>query len=39
MLSKIGSTETPIGPLNAAAVPCPSAHPAAPLPASVLTFQ
>ena len=34
-----GSTDTPCGPLNIAVVPCPSAHPASPLPASVLTFQ
>ena len=38
-LSEAGSTDTPTGKLNAATVPCPSAHPAAPLPASVLTFQ
>ena len=38
-LSVTGSTDTPTGPLNIAAVPCPSDHPATPLPASVLTFQ
>jgi len=37
--SDAGSTATPCGPLNIAAAPCPSAPPAAPLPASVLTFQ
>jgi hypothetical protein len=39
MLRETGSTDTPCGLMNAAAVPCPSAHPAVPLPASVLTFQ
>ena len=34
-----GSKDTPRGPLSAAAVPCPSTHPAAPLPASVLTLH
>lgn len=38
-LSDTGSTDTPCGWLNTAAVPCPSAHPEAPLPASVVTFQ
>jgi hypothetical protein len=31
--------KTLVGKLKPATVPCPSAHPAAPLPASVLTFQ
>jgi hypothetical protein len=36
---EIGSTDKPIGVVNHAAVPCPSTHPAVPLPASELTFQ
>jgi len=38
-LKVIGSTDKPTGESNAATVPCPSAHPAVPFPASVLTFQ
>ena len=38
-LSEAGSTDAPIGAAKAAAVPSPSAHPAAPLPASVDTPQ
>jgi hypothetical protein len=37
--SETGSTDTPTGWLNIAAVPGPSAQPRVPLPASVLTFQ
>lgn len=38
-LCDTGSTDTPWGALNTAAAPWPSAHPSAPLPASVVTFQ